>query len=350
MSSTKEVRKAKEKNPLTEGQTMKVLAYKTYGGPEVYGVEHRPVPVLSEGKPDEKGGEVLIRVHYSTVTATEAVFRRGDMMARLFTGLFRPKMQVLGEELAGTVVGSRSERFKEGDRVFGITGPEFGAHAQYIVLPDTAVLLPLPDSIAFEDAVACLDGFLTSLPFLRDVGCLKAGQKILINGASGSVGSAAVQVARMFGAEVTAVCSEANHALVKSIGADHVLDYRTADFTKSDRQYDVIFDTVGNLCFGKCKNVLTENGLLLEAAIGFSVFPAVLFTSLFSKKKVKIAATGLRPAPEKLEDLKLILSKMQSGDFKAVIDRIVDAHDIVEAHRYVDTGRKRGNLLVRMAP
>lgn len=320
---------------------MKVLTYTEYGGPEVYRVQRRSIPEAGDG-------QILVRIHYSMVTATEAIFRRGTFLSRLFTGLFRPGLQVLGEEFAGTVVVSRSEAFREGDRVFGITGPEFGAHAQYVVLPESAVIQPVPEGVAFEEAVACLDGFLTAFPFLRDVGGLQAGQKVLINGASGSVGSAAVQIAHRMGAEVTGICSEGNHPMVRSLGASHVIDYHRHDFTESGKTYDLILDTVGNLTFRRCKRVLTDTGILLQASIRISVLPVVLWTSFFSKKKVRIAATGLRKPAEKLEDMKTIATLVKKGDFTAVVDRIMGMDDIVEAHRYVDTGRKRGNLLLRM--
>ncbi|MCB0213476.1 MAG: NAD(P)-dependent alcohol dehydrogenase [Anaerolineae bacterium] len=325
---------------------MKAIIYTEYGAPDV-------LHLTEVAKPTPKENEVLIKIHATTVTSTEATFRRGEpLIARLFTGLTKPKNTRLGEELAGEVeaVGKNVTRFKKGDSVFGTAGPTFGANAEYISIPEDGVLAHKPTNTTYEEAAASVDGVLTALPFLRDTGNIQSGQKVLVNGASGSVGAAAVQLAKVFGAEVTGVCSTSNVALVKSLGADKVIDYTQQDFTQSGETYDLIFDTVGKISFARCKNILKPNGIFLEAAInGLSILPQVLWTSKFSSKKVKIAATGLRPEAERQKDLVFLKELMETGKIKPVIDRRYPLEEIAEAHRYVDTGRKKGNVVITVA-
>ena len=228
---------------------MKIVKYFNYGSPEVFNI-------LETEKPIPKANEVLVKIHATTVTATECTFRKGKpLFSRLFTGITKPKITTLGEELSGEIVeiGNDVQLFKKGDHVFGTAGPEFGANAEYISLPEDGVLQIKPENVTFEESASCVDGFLTSMPFLRDTGKIKAGQKVLIYGASGSVGSSAVQIAKYFDTEVTAVCSTSNLEMVKSIGADFAIDYKTEDFTKSAKEYDIIFDTVGKITFLQCK-------------------------------------------------------------------------------------------------
>ncbi len=178
-----------------------------------------------------------------------------------------------------------------------------------------------PENVTFEESASSVDGFLTSMPFLRDTGKIKSGQKVLIYGASGSVGSSAVQIAKYFGTEVTGVCSASNHMMVKSIGADYVIDYKTEDFTKSSKEYDIIFDTVGKIKFSDCKKSLSPNGVFLEANVGLGILPQLISTAIFGSKKVKIAATGLRKPEERKKDLKLLKELMESEKIKPVVDR-----------------------------
>jgi len=323
---------------------MRAIEYEKYGAPEV--LQLREVE-----KPTPKANEVLIKIHATTVTATECNFRRGKpLMARLFTGLLKPKLKSLGEELAGTIeaVGKDITDFKTGDQVFGTAGPGFGANAEYLCVPHDGVLALKPAHANFEEAAASVDGFLTALPFLRDTGKIKKGQKVLINGASGSVGAAAVQVAKYFGAEVTGVCSTANVELVKTLGADSVIDYSKRDFTETGHRYDIIFDAVGKVSFSDCKSSLSPNGVFLEAGIGMGILPQVLWTSVFGHKKARIAATGLRSPKERTKDLILLKKLMEDGKIIPVIDRTYPLEQIAEAHAYVDQGHKKGNVVIRV--
>ncbi|MGD9489061.1 MAG: NAD(P)-dependent alcohol dehydrogenase [Calditrichaceae bacterium] len=324
---------------------MKKIVYTEYGPPEV-------LKLREVEKPVPKANEVLVKIYATTVTATECTFRQGKpLFARLFTGPFRPRITTLGEELAGEIeaVGKDVKLFKEGDKVFGTAGPEFGANAEYICMPEDGVLTTKPSNMSYEEAASAIDGFLTALPFLRDKGNIQKGQNVLVNGASGSVGSSAVQIAAYYGADVTGVCSGANAELVKSLGAGEAIDYTKQDFTGNGRTYDIIFDTVGKISFTHSKKSLTENGIFLEAGVGLRIMPPVLWTSVTGGKKAKIAATGLRPPKERTKDLILLKELMEAGKIKPVIDKRYDFADIVEAHRYVDKGHKKGNVVITVA-
>jgi len=321
---------------------MKAIVYTKYGPPNV-------LQLTEVEKPTPKDNEVLVKIHATTVTATECTFRKGEpFFSRLFTGLMKPKITTLGEELAGEIeaVGKDVKLFKKGDQIFGTAGPGFGANAEYICIPEDEVLTIKPTNVTYEEAASSVDGFLTALPFLRDKGNIQSGQKVLINGASGSVGAAAVQIAKYFGAEVTGVCSTTNLEMVKSLGADKVIDYTTEDFTKSGETYDIIFDTVGKTSFSNCKSSLKQTGIFLEAGIGLTILPQVLWTSMIGGKKAMIAATGLRPASERAKDLIFLNELMEAGKIKPVIDRIYPLEQIAEAHRYVDKGHKKGNVVI----
>lgn len=324
---------------------MRTVAQSRYGSPDV-------LEIRETARPTPTDGEVLVRVHATTVTATEAVFRQGKpYVSRLFTGIGKPKMETLGEELAGQViaVGEGVTMFSVGDMVFGTAGPKFGAAAEYLCVPEAGVIAHAPKNLTSAEAAASVDGFLTALPFLRDTGKIHSGQKVLINGASGSVGAAAVQVAKFHGAEVTGVCSAANMAFVKSLGADSVIDYTNEDFTTRRSEFDIIFDAVGKVRFRKCRKALKPKGVFLEAGMNMGVVFSVLFTSLFGRRKAKIAATGLRPEADRLKDLHLLKSLLEDGTIVPAIDRSYGLDEIREAHRYVDTGRKRGNVVVSVA-
>jgi NADPH:quinone reductase-like Zn-dependent oxidoreductase len=320
---------------------MEAVVYTKYGPPDVLELKEleKPVP---------KDNELLIKIHATTVTAVDCTFRKGKpFVGRFFTGLIKPKKSIPGSELAGEVeaVGKDVKLFKEGDQVFGTTMGN-GTYAGYICLPEEGSTLSIkPSNMIYEEAAGC-DGVLTALPFLREKGNIQSGQEVLIYGASGSVGTAAVQLANYFGADVSAVCGTTNLELVKSLGADKVIDYTKEDFTKNDRTYDIIFDTVGKISFSNCKSSLKQKGVFLEAALTPAIIPQMIWTSKFSKKKAMIAFTGLRPASERTKNLIFLKELMEAGKIKPVIDRRYPLEQIAEAHRHVDKGHKKGNVII----
>jgi NADPH:quinone reductase-like Zn-dependent oxidoreductase len=321
---------------------VKAIVYTKYGPPDV-------LQLTEVEKPTPKDNELLLRIKATAVTSTDCTFRRGDQWsARSFTGFTRPKYPILGDVLAGEIeaVGQDVTRFKPGDQVFGSAGAGLGAYAEYICLPEDGALAIKPANLTDEEAVAIYDGVLTALPFLREKGNIQSGQKVLINGASGSIGTAAVQLARVFGAEVTGVCSTANVELVKSLGADRVIDYTQADFTKSGQRWDLIFDTVGKSSFSRCKSSLTSNGIYLTTVISLSILLQMLWTSMVGSKKAVITFAGLRSASEKAEDLNFLKELVEAGKIKPVIDRSYPLEQTAEAHRYVDKGHKKGNVVI----
>jgi NADPH:quinone reductase-like Zn-dependent oxidoreductase len=320
---------------------MKAIVYTKYGPPEV-------LQITEVEKPVPGANEVLIRIHASTVTAVDCTFRAGKpFIGRLFNGLRKPKNPIPGTELAGEIesAGIDVTRFKTGDRVFGTTLIS-GACAQFTCLPEDGATLALqPSGMTDEEAVGC-DGLLTALPFLRDAGKIQSGQKVLVYGASGSVGTAAVQLAKYFGAEVTGVCSAANLELVKSLGAGTVIDYTNEDFTQNGQIYDIIFDAVGKISFSRCKRSLNENGIFLEAALTSAILPQMLWTSMTGRKKAKIAFTGLRSPSARTKDLIIIKGLMEAGNIIPVIERTYPLEQTAEAHRHVEKGHKKGNVVI----
>ena len=322
---------------------MKAIVCTEYGPPDVLQLKEVAKPI-----PEDK--EVLIKIHATTVTAVDCTFRQGKpFVGRLFSGLRKPKNPIQGTELAGEIeaVGKDIKRFKEGDQVFG-TSMGYGVYAEYICLPEEGTTLAIkPANITYEEA-ACCDGGLTALPFLRDSANIQSGQKILINGASGSTGTAAVQLAKYYGAEVAGVCSTKNLELVKSLGADKVIDYTKEDFTQSSETYDVIFDTVGKSSFSSCNRSLKQNGVFLEATLSLAIILQMLWTSMLGGKKAVIAFTGLRSANERTKDLVVLGELAEAGEIKAVIDRRYPLEQMAEAHRYVEKGHKKGNVVITM--
>ncbi len=302
-------------------------------------------------KPAPKNNEVLIKIHATTVTSTDCNARNFTFVTKLFQlparlfffGIFRPRINILGFDLAGEIeaVGKDVKRFKAGDPVFGTPGTAFGAHAEYTCMPENGVLTIKPANIAWEEAASVFLGAHTALFFLRDKGNIQAGQKTLIYGASGSIGTFAVQLAKYFGAEVTGVCSTTNLEMVKSLGADQVIDYTKEDFTKSGATYDIIFDTVGKTSFARCKNALTQKGVFLAALLSLPEIVQIIWTSMIGTKKVKGGV-----ALERVEDLNFLKALLEAGKIKPVIDRRYPLEQTAEAFRYVEQGHKKGNVVI----
>ena len=317
---------------------MNAIVYTKFGPPEV-------LQLKEVEKPAPKDDEVLIKIFATTVAAEDPGMRGSPGL----NGFGKPKKPILGFYLAGEVetAGKEVKRFKKGDQVYGNTGLSLlSAYAEYICMPEGGALAKMPAKLTYEEAAAVPNGALTALPFLRDQGNIQRGQKVLIIGASGAVGTSAVQLARYFGAEVTGICSTKNIELVKTLGADQVVDYTKDDFTRSGLTYDIIFDAVGKSSFSRCKGLLSENGVYLTTVPSPAIIFQALWTSLVGSKKVKFAATGLRPASEKTKDLVFINELIEIGKIKAVIDRCYPLEQIAEAHRYVETGHKKGNVVI----
>lgn len=324
---------------------MKAAVFDAYGQPEV-------VRVAEVEKPSPKEKEILVRIHATTVTSGDARVRamrtpRGfNLISRLVFGVRRPRNRILGSEFAGVIeaTGSGVTRFKVGDAVFGISGMAMGCHAEYVCLPETSALAPKPASLSFEEAACLAFGGTTALSYLRRAK-VRAGDKVLVNGASGAVGTAMVQLARHQGADVTAVCSAANAALVSSLGAGRVIDYAQTDFTVEGNLYDVIADNAGTAPYSRCRNSLKPGGRLLLVQASLPEMLGIPWIALTSGRKI-IAG----PAEEQVEDLRFLGGLAASGGFRPVIQMRLPLEQITEAHRHVDNGRKVGNLVVSLLP
>ncbi len=317
---------------------MKAAVYSRYGPPEV-------VTLVEIAEPVPKADEVLIKVHATTVNRTDCGFRSAEyFVSRFFSGLFRPRCKILGNEFAGEIVavGEKVTLFTPGDRVFGYNDATFGAHAGYMTLPETGALATLPVHYTYEMAAPLTEGSHYALCDLR-AARIKAGQQVLVYGATGAIGTAAVQLAHYFGAIVTAVVNTKNTTLAKSLGAAVVIDYSQQDFTQTGQTFDIIFDAVGKSSFGQCKPLLKPAGIYMSTELGKNtenIFLA-LGTAFSSGKKV------LFPIPViKKEDVLFLKELAESGHFKPVIDRRYPFEAIIEAYRYVETGQKTGNVVI----
>lgn len=322
---------------------MKAIVYTEYGPPDV-------LQLREVDKPSPRDNEVLIRVYATSVTtgdcnARNAVFVPAGFgpLQRLVFGLRKPKKPILGVELAGEIeaVGQAVTQFRPGDQVFGLDGVRLGAYAEYKCMPEAGGLALKPANLTYEEAAVLPNGALTALTFLRDKGHIQRGQKVLIYGASGSVGSAAVQLAKYYEAEVTGVCSTTNLDMVTSLGADRAIDYTQGDFTKGGETYDLIFDTVGKTSFSGCKNSLQPTGRYLAGAGGLPELGQMVWTSLVGGRKVLMG-----PSSERQEDLVFLKELAEAGQLKPVIDRYYPLEQTAEAHRYVDQGHKKGNVVI----
>jgi NADPH:quinone reductase-like Zn-dependent oxidoreductase len=323
---------------------MKAILHTQYGPPDL--LQFKEVD-----KPVPKDYEVLIAIHATTVSTGDCNVRNFTFVtksmrpiAKLMFGVGKPwKERILGTELAGKVerVGKDVKRFKSGDRVVASTGMAGGGHAQYACLLEKGALAIMPNALSWEEAVVIPFGANTALYFLRDLGEIQAGQDLLIIGASGSIGSAGVQLAKHFGATVTAVCSGANVEMVKSLGADKVIDYTKEDFTKNGKTYDLIFDIVGATTFDRCQNSLKPEGVFLQNIMGLTDLVRILWTFITGRKKLKGGV-----AMENLERLTFIVELAAAGKLKPVIDRSYPLDQIAEAFKYVEQGHKKGNVVI----
>jgi NADPH:quinone reductase-like Zn-dependent oxidoreductase len=317
---------------------MKAVVCDRYGPPEVLRLTDVEPPVPG---PDE----VLIRIHATTVNRSDTETRQGaPPVARLVTGLRRPRHRILGSELAGVVeaVGPAVTEFKPGDAVFGVKAWTFGAHAEFVCIREGAALAHQPAGVDFEEAAAVCDGVVLALMGLRRAD-IRKGRSILVYGASGSIGTAAVQLSRHFGADVTAVCNTKNLELAANLGAGHVIDYTQEEFTRNGQTYDVIFDAVGKHSFRRCRDSLSPGGIYLATDQLFNLVLAQW--TRFGDKKV------IFPIPPRYtkQDVIFLKGLMEAGQYRAVIDRRYPLEDVVEASRYVDTGQKTGNVVLTVA-
>ena len=318
---------------------MRAVVYDRYGPPEVQRLEEveRPVP---------KADEVLIKIHATTVTRTDCGVRAGEpFIVRFFFGLRRPKQRILGTELAGEVeaIGAAVSQFAVGDAVFGSTSAfRSGTHAEFICMPESGPLAHKPAGMTFDEAAAVADGAILALMCL-EAPPVKEGQKVLVYGASGAIGTAGVQLAKHFGAEVTAVCNTKNVELVRSLGADDVIDYTVNDFTRNGETYDVIFDAVGKHSFSRCKGSLKRGGAYV-ATDGFQN----LFLALWTRLGVKRVLFPIPPHYTKKSVL-FVKELIEAGKYRAVIDRRYPLEQVVEATKYVETQQKTGNVVLTVS-
>ncbi len=323
---------------------MKAIICTKYGAPDVLQLQEVEKPIPKEN-------EILIKVHASSVTTADTMIRIGKpYFGRLFMGLSKPKTKITGTGFSGEVqaVGENVTLFEKGDTVFGESLFGDGTNAEFICVAEDGILVSKPNNLKDEEAAPMCDGALTSMNFIKNLANLKKGQKILINGASGSLGTAAIQLAKHFEAEVTAVCSLANFELVKSLGADFAIDYTQEDFTKNEQQYDVIYDTVGKTSLTKCCNSLTSSGIFMSPVLSIPLLFQMLISSLFGKKKAKFSATGILPV-KKLNEMLIELKEIIIlGRLNSVIDKTYSLNQVVEAHSYISQGHKKGNVVISM--
>ena len=322
---------------------MKAAVHTRYGPPDV-------VRIAEVDKPTVTDHEVLVKVHATTVNRTDCGFRAAKpFIVRFFTGLTRPRVAVLGGEFAGVVeaVGGGVTAFTAGDRVFGFSEGRFGAHAEYLVMPQDGALATMPANTTFEQAAPSTEGSHYALSYIR-AAKIRSGQHVLVNGATGAIGSAAVQLIKSLGASVTAVCGAPYVELVKGLGADRVIDNTAGDFTDDEQSYDVVFDAVGKSSFGRCKRLLKPRGIYLSSDLGprSQNPPLALITPLLGGKKVMF------PIPPKHDQqgVKKFKDLIEAGTFTPVIDRRYPLDQIVEAYRYVETGQKIGNVVINVDP
>ena len=320
---------------------MKASVFNQYGPPNVLQIKEVP-------KPSPKDGEVLVKVHATSVNRTDTAFRKPDhFINRLVNGLFNPKKQILGSEFSGEIeaIGSQVKTLKVGDLVFGINSMAFGAHAEYVCISENKSITIKPSNISHTEATAVCEGFIYANNYLKCIN-FNESPSILINGATGSIGTAALQLAKYYGAKhITAVCNTKNIELIKSLGADEVIDFTKEDFTQSTKQYDVILDAVGKSTFLKCKKILKKGGVYFSSELGpySQNIWLSLFTPMFCNRKVKF------PIPsDSKKDIEFLKEIIENGHFKAIVDRIYPLSEIIEATTYVESGQKTGNVVIEI--
>lgn len=319
---------------------MKAAVYKQYGTPEVVKLEE-------VDKPTPRFNEVLVKVYATTVNRTDCGFRSAEyFISRFFSGLFKPKFKILGNEFAGIIeeVGKEVTILNINDKVFGYNDTKFGAHAEYMTIAEKDAITLMPDGVTFEQAAPITEGAHYALCDIR-ASKIKDGDNVMIYGASGAIGSAAVQLVKYFGATVTAVCNTQNVEVVRSLGADQVIDYLTQDFTKIDQKFDLIFDAVGKSSFGKCKTLLKKKGIYISTELGKNSenLLLALLTPILGGKKV------LFPFPTiKKEDIVFLKELVESGKYKPLVDRSYTLDKIVDAYKYVETRQKVGNVVITL--
>jgi NADPH:quinone reductase-like Zn-dependent oxidoreductase len=325
-----------------KAKLMNAMMAKGYGNFNVLKMSQVAIPLPKEN-------EVLIKVYASSATRADTMMLSGKpYFGRLFTGLKKPKHSIPGTGFAGEVVGigKQVKSFSIGDKVFGETTLGFSTNAAYVTVPESGVILPLPENMSYTEAAPVCDGALTSINFLKEIGKIKAGQKVLINGASGSLGTAAVQLAHYFGAEVTAVCSAANFGLVKSLGADKVIDYKKQSISEINDSFDIVYDTVGKSSFVQAKKVLKKGGIYISPVLKFSLLIQMIWTSFIGAKKAKFGASGLKSDSELRSLVLELIDIYKAGKLKTVIDRQFPLEKLAMAHKYIAAGHKKGNVVI----
>ncbi len=323
---------------------MKAIVCTKYGPPDVLQLKELQKPIPGNN-------EVLIKIYAVVVGIEDPMQRKGKpYFGRVFVGLTKPRKPVLGTEFAGEIeaVGKDVKLFMKGDKVFGATGARFGCYAEYMCMPENEFLSIKPSNLTCDE-VAPVCGALAAWDFLKAKANIQTGQKVLINGASGSIGSMAVQIAKVFGAEVTGVCSSDNINFVKWLGADTIIDSTNEDFTKNGQTYDVILDVGGKLSFTLCKSSLKKGGFYLVTYPKLSVLLQMLWTTMVGTKKVKFSATGLLPISERQSFLRELIKLFEAGKLKTVIDKRFPLEQIVEAHQYVESAQIKGNVIISVA-
>ncbi|BDD06571.1 NAD(P)-dependent alcohol dehydrogenase [Aureibacter tunicatorum] len=322
---------------------MKAVVCKGYGNADMLKVMNVSIPEISDN-------DILVKVHATSITSAHCMMRKGQpYFSRLFTGFFKPTQPILGTDFAGEIVrvGKSVETFKVGDKVFGPTDLNGGAYSEFVKVKETSTVFNIPEGIDCISATGIIDGGMTAIAFFEKYRN-ENSKRILINGASGSIGASSVQLAKYFGMHVTAVCSQNNVAWVKKLGADDVVDYTKCDVMKLNCSFDLIFDTVGKLNFSKSKSILSGNGIFLTPVLSLNAVGKMLFSNNFSRQKLFFEATGLKSEVEKRKDFEFLCFLLRENKLTTVIDRVYSLEEVSDAHKYVELGHKKGNVVLKL--